>query len=100
MVKTTDTSRGKIRDCKGLVLAEDEPCVDACVDYRAIVLEAPPEPDKPFADPNVEAWASGIINKRVKDHLAEQPHGSVSSEQKKQMYQDEKQHLIGQIDQM
>ncbi len=99
VTKWVETSRGTIYDARGNVLARDEPCVDACIDYRAIVLQAPPEPNKPFTDPNVDAWASVIITRRVKDHIAEQ-HLSVSSEQRKQMYQDEKQHLIQQVDQM
>lgn len=39
-VRYTDTIRGPILDRKGNVLAEDRPCVDACVDYRAIVRRA------------------------------------------------------------
>ncbi len=40
----TETTRGQILDAKGLVLAMDDPCTDACVDYRAIV------------DPPDKAW--------------------------------------------
>ncbi len=58
VIKWVETSRGTIYDARGNVLARDEPCVDACIDYRAIVLQAPPEPNKPFTDPNVDAWAS------------------------------------------
>jgi penicillin-binding protein 2 len=36
-----ETTRGRILDYKGTVLAEDIPCNDVCVDFRAI----PPEPD-------------------------------------------------------
>ena len=28
-------TRGRILDVNGKVLAEDQPCIDACVDYRA-----------------------------------------------------------------
>jgi penicillin-binding protein 2 len=38
----SETTRGRILDSKGAVLAEDEPCIDACVDYRFI--EDPPDP--------------------------------------------------------
>ena len=31
-----ETSRGRILDVAGRVLAEDQPCIDACVDYRAV----------------------------------------------------------------
>jgi penicillin-binding protein 2 len=34
-----ETSRGRILDFKGRVVAEDAPCVDAAVDYRAIDVE-------------------------------------------------------------
>src|SRR5215207_1621370 len=37
-----ETTRGSIIDAKGQVLALDEPCVDACVDYRALI--DPPDP--------------------------------------------------------
>lgn len=33
------TTRGRILDVKGRELAIDQPCVDACVDYRAILFE-------------------------------------------------------------
>ena len=33
-----DTTRGAIRDRKGRVIAFDDACVDACVDYRALAL--------------------------------------------------------------
>lgn len=36
-----ETTRGRILDIKGRTLAQDAPCVDACVDYRAI----PDDPD-------------------------------------------------------
>lgn len=32
-----ETRRGAIRDVKGVVIAADEDCFDACVDYRALV---------------------------------------------------------------
>ena len=35
-----ETIRGKIVDVKGRVVADDAPCIDACVDYRAIDLES------------------------------------------------------------
>jgi hypothetical protein len=36
---TTPTTRGRILDCMGRELAVDLPCVDACVDFRAILVE-------------------------------------------------------------
>jgi penicillin-binding protein 2 len=38
-----ETTRGQIVDRHGNVLVDDAPCVDACVDYRAIVEEPDPE---------------------------------------------------------
>src|SRR3954452_22730012 len=35
------TIRGRILDVKGRELAIDQPCIDACVDYRAIPLPGP-----------------------------------------------------------
>jgi len=37
-----ETTRGSIVDYRGRVLAVDEPCVDACVDYRAITDDPDP----------------------------------------------------------
>lgn len=35
-----ETNRGEIRDFRGRTVAEDAPCIDAAVDYRAIDIEA------------------------------------------------------------
>ena len=48
------TTRGRILDVKGRELAIDQPCIDACVDYRAITLV----PD--------DAWVRSIARARVK----------------------------------
>src|SRR5688500_9247374 len=37
-----ETTRGTILDRTGRVIAIDEPCIDACVDYRALI--DPPDP--------------------------------------------------------
>jgi penicillin-binding protein 2 len=39
-VSPIETIRGPIKDFKDRMVAEDGPCIDACVDYRAIDLEA------------------------------------------------------------
>jgi penicillin-binding protein 2 len=52
-----ETRRGMIRDYKGVVLAMDEPCVDVCVDYRALA----PELDKD--------WVREVARSRLKDRL-------------------------------
>src|SRR5881628_3118368 len=38
-----ETTRGRILDFKGREVALDNPCVDLCVDYRAIVAPGPLE---------------------------------------------------------
>ncbi|HEY2589161.1 MAG TPA: hypothetical protein VGI81_25685 [Tepidisphaeraceae bacterium] len=58
-VRYLDTDRGPILDCKGRELAVDRPCVDACVDYRAIVFPADPK------------WLQGIAGDRVKARLGD-----------------------------
>ena len=50
----TETTRGSLLDCKGKILAVDEPSMDASVDYRAI-------PDEP--DP---VWVKNLAIARIK----------------------------------
>ena len=57
-----ETTRGAILDRKGRVLAFDAPCIDACVDYRAIV----DEPD--------EDWIRQTAEARLKDRLGDRYH--------------------------
>jgi penicillin-binding protein 2 len=52
----TETTRGRIYDFRGHLLAEDTACTDACVDYRAII--DPPDP----------AWVHSI----ALEHLSKQ----------------------------
>jgi penicillin-binding protein 2 len=54
-----ETSRGRILDVNGHVLAEDQPCINACVDYRAI----PTEPD--------DAWVKEQAIERLKAQLGD-----------------------------
>jgi penicillin-binding protein 2 len=49
----TETIRGQILDRKGHPIAQDVPCINACVDYRAITRE-----------PDVE-WVRSIATKRA-----------------------------------
>jgi cell division protein FtsI/penicillin-binding protein 2 len=74
--KPIETSRGRIMDFKGAVLAEDQPCIDACVDYRAIV--DPPDP----------AWVTEQAKARVLEKYGSQ-YRSASSKQRKAMMDDE-----------
>src|SRR5207248_9209602 len=57
--RTTETSRGDIRDVRNRVLATDRPCIDACVDYRAIQKH----PD--------EAWVKARALERLHSRLGD-----------------------------
>ena len=48
-----ETTRGRILDRKGRPVAVDKPCIDACVDYRAIVT--PPD----------EKWVDDVARRRL-----------------------------------
>jgi penicillin-binding protein 2 len=72
----TDTSRGQIVDCKGAVLARDEPCIDAAVEYAAII------------DPPEKVWLRSFSEKRLKDRLGEQ-YKSSSSSKRREMLKEE-----------
>ena len=52
-----ETFRGKVLDVHGRPIAVDEPCVDACVDYRVI----PQQPD--------EKWVLLLARKRLRERL-------------------------------
>jgi penicillin-binding protein 2 len=72
-----ETTRGKILDRNGKVLAQDQPCIDACVDYRAITDE--PDP----------AWLQNRAKQNLRNRLGDQ-FGAVSrSADFKQMLKDE-----------
>jgi len=71
-VRYTETIRGAILDRKGNVLAEDRPCVDVCVDYRAIVHPADDKWVKDVAGGRLrarmgEAWERA--SKKQREHL-------------------------------
>src|ERR1700761_6095138 len=55
-----ETVRGRILDVKGRVLAEDVPCIDAMVDYRAIP-----------ADPDAK-WVHDLAASRLATRLGEE----------------------------
>lgn len=52
-----ETSRGRLLDVHGLTLAEDAPCIDACVDYRAIT------------DPPLESWVREVAIFRLRGRV-------------------------------
>ncbi len=50
--ESIETTRGAIFDCRGVPLAMDVACIDACVDYRAIV----DPPDAEWVNQTATAW--------------------------------------------
>src|SRR5262249_37360599 len=68
----TETSRGQIVDCKGAVLARDEPCIDAAVEYAAII------------DPPEKVWLRTFSEKRLKDRLGDD-YKALSSSKRREM---------------
>lgn len=77
-VKYLDTDRGAIVDRKGRELAADRPCVNACVDYRAIVYPADPKWLREIAGKRLaarmgDAWTHTPKKQREKLRDAEAP---------------------------
>ncbi|HVT87803.1 MAG TPA: penicillin-binding transpeptidase domain-containing protein [Tepidisphaeraceae bacterium] len=54
-----ETTRGRLLDRNGIVLAEDSPCIDACVDFRAIGQI----PDKD--------WVDALAKSRLRTRMGE-----------------------------
>jgi penicillin-binding protein 2 len=52
-----ETSRGRLLDVNGMVIAEDAPCIDAAVDYRAI----------DFSFKESQEWLAAQARKRLQD---------------------------------
>ncbi len=82
-----ETSRGRILDCKGAVLAEDQPCIDACVDYR--IIEDPPDP----------VFLNQMAVKRAKDRYGDE-YRHASGSQRIEMVKNEQSLLESQIQTM
>lgn len=59
-----ETRRGAIRDVKGVVIAADEDCFDACVDYRALVTN-PLKNGVKARDRAREKWVQGHARSRL-----------------------------------
>jgi len=79
-----ETTRGRILDRKGRVLAQDDGCIDACVDYRVIKWE----PD--------EDWIRKLAIRRILD-IRSDSYKTASSAQKKQMREAEAMRIRDQI---
>jgi penicillin-binding protein 2 len=54
-----DTTRGRLLDRRGRPIAEDVPCIDACVDFKGIVYDPDPE------------WLKEMAIKRVRARLGD-----------------------------
>jgi penicillin-binding protein 2 len=68
-----ETTRGTIFDRKDRPLAEDSPCVDACVDYRAITEEPDPDWLTQIAFSNLKHKLSGEEYRRAERHPEDDP---------------------------
>src|SRR3954471_24443604 len=80
----SETSRGRILDCKGAVLAEDQPCIDACIDYR--ILTDPPD----------DVFVTQLALKRTKERRADD-YAHANTLQRRAMVKDETAALLSQI---
>jgi penicillin-binding protein 2 len=84
---TVPTVRGDVYDYKGRLLATDKPCIDACVDYRA--LTTPPDKD----------WVRDRALERLKARLGDD-WGKLSSRQRTDMRKAETDAVLADIDRM
>src|SRR4051794_6729757 len=80
-----ETTRGRILDCKGKEIAIDEPCMDACVDYRAVRL-----------DPK---WLEDLAIRRIKRDRADD-YRRADELRRKSMVEREIEAIKGLIDEM
>src|SRR6266480_4856261 len=80
----TDAPRGRVLDSKGAVLAQDQPCTDACVDYRLII------------EPPDDNLIRVMVDKRVKERYGDQ-YAHSSAVQRKEMLKNEGALLTSQI---
>lgn len=83
-----ETTRGNILDRNGIVLAKDQPCIDACIDYRAITDE--PDP----------AWIQTHARQNLRSRLGDQFSAISRSGDYKQMLEDEEASIRGDLQQM
>src|SRR3954469_16021031 len=69
-----ETSRGRILDFKNRVVAEDAPCIDAAVDFRAINCDAPESKEWLQIQARARLTARGVLkgNKEAKAQLVDQ----------------------------
>ncbi|HWE04762.1 MAG TPA: penicillin-binding transpeptidase domain-containing protein [Tepidisphaeraceae bacterium] len=82
-----DTTRGDILDRNGKILAVDKPCIDACVDYRA--LTTPPD----------KMWVRERAVERLKSRLGD-AWSKLTRKQKEALRDQEVAAVVGDIDNM
>jgi penicillin-binding protein 2 len=83
----TETTRGRILDINGKVMAQDVPCTDACVDFRAII--DPPDP----------LWVAKLAQRRLSNRLGKDLR-QMSAEQRKELYNGEVRQVQSDIETM
>jgi cell division protein FtsI/penicillin-binding protein 2 len=62
--RPVETVRGDLLDVKGRVIATDEPCIDACVDFRAMARPADQKEEKAK-----HQWLEGVATERLRNRL-------------------------------
>ena len=82
-----EPTRGRILDFRGRVLAEDRPCIDACVDYRAVTTEAD------------DAWVKEQAIARLHEQLGD-PYATASGAERTRMREAEMQSVRADIETM
>lgn len=82
-----ETVRGRILDVKGRVIALDRPCIDACVDFRALV--SPPDPK----------WVEQVAGERLRARLRDD-YKQIPKPKRLEMIKDESQRVVADIDRM
>jgi penicillin-binding protein 2 len=81
-----ETTRGRILDARGKVLATDAPCIDVCVDYRALT------------DPPDEKWIRGMAIRRLRVRSDE--YRLTDALRRRELITQEMQQVLSEIDAM
>src|SRR5688500_5592011 len=69
--RPVETVRGDLLDVKGRVIATDEPCIDACVDFRAMFKPADEKEEKAKRQ-----WIEGVALERLRTRMRDEFTGS------------------------
>lgn len=79
-----ETTRGKLLDAKGKVLAQDVACIDACVDFRALT------------DPPDDAWVTNLARNRARAQRSDEWRAA-DNDGRKRILDEEKQRVLDRI---